>query len=195
MAPWSTTYVGSLVGLLLLVAAVLKLGHRDRLAVIIRQYDVLPSGVAPFIARGLPIVEAVIGVTLVTGFGRLYGGLAGMCVFIGFGVAVTINLLRGRKEIACGCFGPSGSDRLSWQHASHNLVLAGAALVSSGWFESSASVRISAPDRVAGTVAALLTMVVWWLGSVTIRLWRDATSEEHRLAARALPSIEPDRSV
>lgn len=44
-------------------------------------------------------------------------------LFVSFALAVGANLLRGRTELRCGCFGATGERRISWAHVAGNACL------------------------------------------------------------------------
>lgn len=90
----------------------------------VKAYGLLPSSLATLVARCLPLVE------LVAGFGALLGlawaVTVGASLFMAFGIAITVNLLRGRRELVCGCFGPTGRHKITVVHVVGDLALAGA---------------------------------------------------------------------
>jgi hypothetical protein len=60
-----------------------------------------------------------------------WAGLAACGLLLLYGLAIGINLLRGRSEIDCGCLGPAGRQSLSsWLLARNSLLALGAALSS-----------------------------------------------------------------
>lgn len=57
--------------------------------------------------------------------------LTAAAIFLTFVLAISINLLRGRNEVSCGCFG-GRSDNISWHLVARNLALASLAWLSAG---------------------------------------------------------------
>lgn len=88
------------------VSAVAKLRNPRRFVETVADYDVVPSRLAPIVAGGVVLVEALLAVCLV---GNLLLPIAlplAAVTFAGFLVVVAISLKRGRY-VDCGCFGAS----------------------------------------------------------------------------------------
>jgi len=77
------------------------------------------------LARGVPLVEFGLALALtvvpVLGAGGALAALAGFS-------AVLVGPLRAGRDVACGCFGTSGTARVSWVELVRNGLLAGLAL-------------------------------------------------------------------
>src|SRR5437868_15103779 len=54
-------------------------------------------------------------------------------LFFLFGSAVAVNLLRGRKELSCGCFGKKGAP-ISWHIVARDVLFAVASLLATELF-------------------------------------------------------------
>ncbi|GAB4587889.1 MauE/DoxX family redox-associated membrane protein [Nocardia sp. IFM 10818] len=106
-------------------AGVVKLGARDRFTQAIVSYELVSDTTATLLGRWLPIAEIAAAVLLVTGVGVVAAALFVVTCLISFAVAMTVNLIRGRR-IECGCSG-SRSRRISWMLVIRNLFLAGVA--------------------------------------------------------------------
>ena len=133
----------------------------------------MPAGMSRPIAQLLPFAEVVIGVTLLLDRLKPWSALSASGLFLAFSFAVAINILRGRRNIACGCFGSELEDHLSWGIVFRNVVLgslAGTVAFSSfgivlPWVPSAdGSLRLSTQETV-GTVlvagAVLLLILLW----------------------------------
>ena len=97
-----------LLGGVVLVAGLLKVGHLETSARAVRAYQLLPYDLAGVIGYGLPILEVALGVLLVVGlFTRVSAAVAGflMVVFI---IGIASAWARG-LSIDCGCFGKGGT--------------------------------------------------------------------------------------
>ncbi|MEJ5365249.1 MAG: cation diffusion facilitator family transporter [Desulfosoma sp.] len=98
-------------GLVFLAAAYEKILDPLDFAQTLYNYHVLPSWAVNAVALGLPWLEALIGVCLMSGFyapGALVLGTGLLGIFL---AALVFNILRG-LDVNCGCFGsggPSGS--------------------------------------------------------------------------------------
>lgn len=100
-----------------LVAGVFVIGAAHKLASpsnfsgIVRDYRLVPAGLAAPAALAIVGAELAVVAALVTGLwipaaALLAAGLLGL-----YAAAIGINLVRGRRDIDCGCFGPAGDGR------------------------------------------------------------------------------------
>jgi hypothetical protein len=121
----ATGAAASICAVVLLIAGLLKVRDRSTFASQIAAYQVVPSVAALFLGHFLPWAE-ILGALLIL-FAPWLGGLVCAALFLGFAVAVGTNVLRGRTELICGCFGPRGRQRISRTHVLMNLCLAAAA--------------------------------------------------------------------
>lgn len=119
--------VSAVLGLLLIVAAAPKLRATAAFGKTVEAYRLLPTGLAHLVGRVLPWAELVTGVALVTGPMWRIAALAATLMFGAFTLGLTVNLLRGRTELSCGCFSFGALDesaqRISWFHAARAGVL------------------------------------------------------------------------
>jgi hypothetical protein len=88
----------------------------------IQAYGILPLGMSKAAGIVLPFVEVAVASILLVAPGL--GGWLAAILFITFAVAIAINLIRGNKDLVCGCFGAVGHRTLSWSHAGGNTLLA-----------------------------------------------------------------------
>ena len=104
----------------LLVAGALKLGSLSVFGQQIAAYQVVPKRLAQFTGYVLPPVEIVLGVSMLF-VPRLAAAAA--FLFVSFAVAVGMNIVRGRTELRCGCFGATGRHTISPAHVAANVGL------------------------------------------------------------------------
>ncbi len=123
---------GAGVALILLLAAIDKLRDLDLFAVVVEQYRLLPRGVGRLVAVVVPVAEIVAAVMLLWPAARVAGAVLACTLLLGFAAAMAINLLRNRRDIACGCGGLGGTQSLSWPLVARNGVLALLALAGAG---------------------------------------------------------------
>jgi uncharacterized membrane protein YphA (DoxX/SURF4 family) len=145
-----------LLGWVLLDAGLGKLRAPALTAAHIDDYRLLPEAAGAWLARPLAVLEISLAVLLLVPFSRVSALVLAAILLAGYGLAITVNLLRGRRDIDCGCAGPGQSQRLSVALPVRNLLLVAAALVAalspglpshwSGWLFA----------LFCGTVAALL---------------------------------------
>lgn len=120
-----TALMDSLAGLTLIVAGIAKLGSMRLFGDQIAAYNVIPLAVTKPLGYLLPPLEVAIGITAIA-FSSL--AFAAAFCFVSFAAAIGINLLRGKRELRCGCFGASSTHRISFSHVIINLLLAAGAL-------------------------------------------------------------------
>jgi hypothetical protein len=90
----------------------------------IEQYKLLPEWMVQSAARILPALSCMTALLLLPPATASVGALLGLTLMVIFTLAVSINLVRGRAYIDCGCGGATGQ-RLSSGLVARNLVLIG----------------------------------------------------------------------
>ncbi|MBM7415780.1 MULTISPECIES: MauE/DoxX family redox-associated membrane protein [Nocardiaceae] len=148
--------ISSLVGGILLVAGVPKLNDGGRTVRAVRGFRLLPEALVSPVGRALPAVEVIVGAALVFGVAPLVSGSAAIVLFASFAVGLTVNLLRGRRDLDCGCFAfAAGTDEIphiGWWHVARAamLTLLSAAVV--------LAPTVTTVDRIAGTGIGLFVV-------------------------------------
>lgn len=93
--------------LMFALAALHKMSDRDNFLGILKNYEILPSFMLRFSALVIPGVELVLALGwLLMGFLGLQFplvALASACLLCIYGLAIAVNLFRGRRDIDCGC--------------------------------------------------------------------------------------------
>jgi len=79
-------------------------------------------------------------------------------LFFLFGSAVAVNLLRGRRELPCGCFGKKGTP-ISWHLVARDILLAVASLLATEFFSGRLLIFLIACAVIAGI--CVITPRVW----------------------------------
>ena len=97
------------VGTVWIVAGALKLPDPASSVQAVRAYQILPAGTATTVGQLLPVVEIVIGVTLVLGVLTRGAAVASAVLFLVFIAGIASVWARG-ITIDCGCFGGGGLD-------------------------------------------------------------------------------------
>lgn len=145
---------GAVIGALALVlfgAAWHKLSEPNAFLSALAAYRLFPDKLLDPVSRVVPIVEIALGAGMLVPFTRgpaLMGVAALMLAYAG---AITLNLLRGRSYIDCGCGG--AAHPLSWGLVARNGVLAMAALAVSGATVDRPLVWLDAVTLVIGVLA------------------------------------------
>lgn len=121
----------AIVGLLLIIGGVGKGINLREFKQIIYAYNLIPAPLVGMFSYSLPWIEMITGIALLLKVLSPFAEFIAVGLFLIFAIAVGINLLRGRREIPCGCF--SGRvEKLSWLIVSRNMMLSGLALLSAG---------------------------------------------------------------
>jgi uncharacterized membrane protein YphA (DoxX/SURF4 family) len=95
-------------GGVVLVAGLLKVGHLETSARSVRAYQLLPYDVAGYLGYGLPILEVAIGVLLILGLFTRFSAVVGGFLMVVFIIGIASAWARG-LSIDCGCFGKGGT--------------------------------------------------------------------------------------
>lgn len=173
-------FARTFLALVLLTASGAKLGNLHEFVGVVRNYRLLPDFMVRFVARALPASEAIVAIGLLVGVLVDWLALAGVGLFLLFGGAVAVNLLRGRRDISCGCLGLQHDQRLSWSLVMRNATLAG--LAGMLWVVPPIADRAT-QFPVAETVATMLlagaAVASWWLWNVILKFWRFGELANH----------------
>ncbi|MGH6903021.1 MAG: MauE/DoxX family redox-associated membrane protein [Geminicoccaceae bacterium] len=162
------------------LAAFAKLRALHEFVGVVHNYRVLPEGLVRPVAYGLPPLEAAIALGLMIEPTRMLAASGATVLLLVFGIAMGVNLVRGRVEIDCGCFASALKQRISWSLVARNLVLIGLALL---------VLRAPLPARTL-TWLDLLTVGAAALGAVLLYI---AFTQLRSLAPQVPPRPEDAR--
>jgi hypothetical protein len=123
----AASIAGTVSSVVLLIAGAMKIGGMRVFGQQIVAYSVLPKRLARLAGYLLPPLEMTLAISML--FAPRLGAVAAF-LFVSFAMAVGLNLLRGRTELRCGCFGASGQHTISWGHVAGNFGLALLAVLS-----------------------------------------------------------------
>jgi uncharacterized membrane protein YphA (DoxX/SURF4 family) len=87
-------------------AAIHKLRDLRRFDEIFAAYGLLPLAARLRLSRAVPLLEVLVAVGLLLDVTRATAACVGIVLLLAYAAAITVNLLRGRRELACGCGGP-----------------------------------------------------------------------------------------
>ena len=110
-------------------AAVHKLRDPGRFAAVFDSYQLLPLPVRSVAAMLVPLAESAVAAGVLLGPVRIAAAVVGSVLLITYALAIAINLLRGRRDLACGCGGPADRRVIAAWMVWRNLALAGALMV------------------------------------------------------------------
>lgn len=92
-----------------IVAGAAKLTDPAASVQAVRAYDLLPDAVVPTVGHLLPVLEVVVGATLILGILVRASAVLSALLFVAFVIGIASAWARG-LEIDCGCFGGGGYD-------------------------------------------------------------------------------------
>jgi uncharacterized membrane protein YphA (DoxX/SURF4 family) len=104
---WIGTLARLVVGVVWIVAGLLKLPDPAASVRAVRAYQLLPEATVTVIGYGLPILEVSLGVLLVIGLGTRAVAALSALLFVAYIVGIASAWARG-LQIDCGCFGGGG---------------------------------------------------------------------------------------
>ena len=154
--------LSSAVGAVLLVAGLPKVRDRELMIRVVRGYRVLPDGMASIAGTLLPWVEIVLGLALVLGVAPRVSGYLAAALFAVFLVGLSVNLIRGRRDLDCGCFAFGGGadeiEHIGWLHSARAAAFALASAATAF------TPAVAVLDRVAGAGIGLFAVAVVCVG-------------------------------
>lgn len=117
------------VALLFLLACCGKLSAFSAFRATLEEYELLPKVVNTLAAAAIVVLEASIVVAACLPASANVAMLAAAVLLTIYASAIGVNLLRGRRDIDCGCTGPARRQLLSGWLVLRNLSLVGLALI------------------------------------------------------------------
>lgn len=162
--PMLTVFLRSFLALLLVLAAVPKLIHREEFYGVVRNFRLTPDWLSRPLAALLPVAELAVAAALLVRPVAQGAALAAAALLIVFAVAMAINVLRGRTAIDCGCFRDGMKQPLSWLLVLRNIGLASAALLTAALLPSVPAASV--PDLVAGAAAGAVAVILYFSASL-----------------------------
>ncbi|OMF60470.1 hypothetical protein BK141_23290 [Paenibacillus sp. FSL R5-0765] len=95
----------------------------------VRNYNIVPKQFL-HIAGVLDVsLEFLTGIGLILGLYHPVFFSIGSLLLLVYTIAITINLLRGKTDLSCGCNGMVGNHNISWVLVMRNIVLVGLCLL------------------------------------------------------------------
>lgn len=127
---WLELFIRLVIGFLFIYAAVGKIIHPEKFAVVVYNYRVLPVELVNIAAILVPWLEITLGVTLILGIWLETAAFLLSILTIGFIGLIVSAILRG-LNIECGCFTLSKTGSLvSWRRVAEDLlILAGSLFI------------------------------------------------------------------
>ena len=121
-------YLRITLGLLFLVAGFSKTWDRRAFQIAVASFQIVPSRLAPAAAVAIVSLELAGAGLLLAGGYEWLGALLLCALLAAFNVALVANLLRGRRNLDCQCFGQQ-TLRIGWGHVAQNTLMLAMALL------------------------------------------------------------------
>lgn len=155
--------------LMFAIAAVSKLGHAEEFFGVVRNFRILPEGASRIVAHALPVVELAVAAGLLIRPLAVPAAFTAAGLLAVFGLALAINVMRGRTAIDCGCFRNGLKQQVSWLMVLRNAVLTAAALAVALLLPLTAPAGLAQTfvGLAAGSVAMLLYVSASMLGGLS----------------------------
>jgi hypothetical protein len=121
--------IASAIALLFLSAALAKLRALAPFAATVAAYHLLPERLSVISAPLLPLFELAVGGALLMSGARPAAALMGSALLLLYALAIGINLIRGRRDLDCGCMGPGQRRPITPFMIWRNVALAAVLLI------------------------------------------------------------------
>ena len=105
-------------------AAIHKFRDLRRFDEIFAAYGLLPLAARLRLSRAVPLLEVLVAVGLLLDVTRTTAAYVGIVLLLAYAAAITVNLLRGRRELACGCGGPDDRRPIAPRMVWRNILVA-----------------------------------------------------------------------
>jgi Methylamine utilisation protein MauE len=105
------------------VAAIGKMREWSAFQGVIANYRLLPAFAVRPVAYLLPPAELAVAFALLGG-AAVWPEIAAAALLLLFALAMTVNLLRGRRHIDCGCYSSAQKQSLRWALVCRNVFMA-----------------------------------------------------------------------
>lgn len=145
-----------LIAVIFASAALHKLRDRDGFAGALAAYRLLPRALVPAASLLLPLAELLIAAAVCLSASRGTGMALAATLLALYAGAMATNLVRGRRDIDCGCGGVP--QRLGWPLVARNLLLVLPALA---WTLPALERPLGRYDYLAGLAASIGLWGVW----------------------------------
>jgi len=104
-----------LLSVVFIISSVSKMAQPKRFAATITSFKIIPSTLAQPAAFALIGAEAAIAILLLIGWQTRFFALLYAILMLIFMVAVSLNILRGKKDLDCGCFGAKQRSKVNFK--------------------------------------------------------------------------------
>ena len=168
LIPWA---LRTFLAILFASAALSKLTGQQEFYGVVRNFRLLPDMASRVVAMVLPVVELAVAAGLLVTSLAVPAAITGAALLAVFGLAIAVNVLRGRTWIDCGCMRNGMKQRVSWVMVGRNAVLTAMALGVAALLPLSGTTGAAdlATGLLAGSVLFLLYFSASMLGGFPAR--------------------------
>lgn len=110
-------------GVIFFSSSLMKLRDLDIFRNAVANYRLIPEWAEVPFSRTIPVAEGAAALGMFFGLTRFWAAVALLALLCMFTLAILINILRGRDDIDCGCFGPLLRQKLSRWTLVRNAVV------------------------------------------------------------------------
>lgn len=121
-------------------------------------YDIILASLIPVFSKCIVVIELGIAALLLVPTGRNLGWALSTALLLTYALAMSVNLLRGRHNLDCGC-NLGEPERIGWQLVGRNVALV---LISSLMILPSTTRILNLGDHLL-VVAVTTVLVLLWL--------------------------------
>ena len=152
-----------IIGTVFLLSGLSKIAAMREFSRAVAAYEILPHAITVPAAYLLPWFELALGIVILFGWHIGTFSAISAALLTLFTLAVLVNITRGQRDLACGCFGALVQERMGWKILIRNVWLTGAALVLA--LRSAGLTPTQSVIPLAGyAVLALLVLLLMLLG-------------------------------
>jgi hypothetical protein len=144
------------IALLFVTAGAHKLRGLALFAEIFAAYRVLPDALARRVARLVPCVELGVAAALCWKPSRRMAAICGIAVLIAYAAGLAVNLLRGRRDLDCGCGATRDRRAIAAWMVWRNLFLAAALGTAALPWSPRALILADFPTVLGGLIAVVM---------------------------------------
>ena len=145
-------------------AAIGKLIRLEEFYGVVRNFRLLPDALSRTVAMVLPVVELAVAAGLLITPLAVPAALSAAVLLVVFGLAIAINVLRGRTQIDCGCFRNGIKQRISWAMVGRNVLLTAMALGAVALLPLARPAGV--PDLAVGMTAGAVLFLLYFSASM-----------------------------
>ena len=116
-------------GWVFLASCIDKYLHWERFSQALGAYRLVPERLVMVACGVVVALESAIGIALLCGIANSQAAIAGAALLCAFALGMAINLLRGRRNIDCGCAVGAAAQQLEWKLVVRNVASASVLLL------------------------------------------------------------------